>query len=185
MDFVPMTDLETPRLILRKIRMTDLHNYHTHLTSDPAVARFMLWQAQDSPEHTQATIARIQAGYAAGTRYHWGIALKETDTLIGTIALLGFEEATDSCSFAYMLGKNFWGRGYGTEALHSVFQFAFREMGISRIQADHFAENSASGAVMEKVGMRKTGILPGKYEKNGTSHDAVAYCITREQWSAD
>lgn len=81
-----------------------------------------------------------------------------------------------------MLGTDFWNRGYGTEAVKAVFDFAFRELGIESITADHMAQNPASGAVMRKAGMRQCGVTPGKYEKNGIKHDAVCYEITKEEW---
>lgn len=172
--------METQRLVLRQVRPSDLETYHTRLTSDPDVAKYMLWEANSDISHTAGTIERIRRGYADGTRYHWAIALKEDDSLIGTIALLGFE--ADQCSFAYMLGKDFWGQGYGTEALQRVFRFAFEEMELSAICADHFADNPASGAVMKKAGMRCLDLHPGKYEKNGIRQDAVLYTITKEDW---
>ncbi len=182
MYYPPIPHLETSRLILRKIRSDDLEHYHHRLTSDPAVAKYMLWQPNSHISHTAETIARITAAYAAGGRYHWAIARKEDDTLIGTIALLRFDESDQSCSFAYMLGRDFWGQGLGTEALTAVFDFAFSQMGVGFISADHMAANPASGAVMHKAGMEKLRELPGQYEKDGTRLDAVLYGITREQW---
>ncbi len=182
MKFIPIHDLETPRLTLRKIRMSDLPQYHARLTSDPEVARWMLWDASNDLAHTTAVIERILTGYTAGNRWHWGIALKETDSLIGTIALLGFDEAEECCSFAYMLGKDFWGKGCGTEALKAVFRFAFQEMQVSQIKADHFEENPASGAAMAKAGMHKICVLPQRHEKNGKFHNAVQYAISREEY---
>jgi RimJ/RimL family protein N-acetyltransferase len=82
-----------------------------------------------------------------------------------------------------MLGQDFWGQGYGTEAVKAVFEFLFEEMDIQRIEADHMVENPASGAVMRKAGMVKTGLETAKYEKNGVLHDAVCYAITKEQWA--
>ena len=65
----------------------------------------------------------------------------------------------------------------------AVFGFLFEKMGIERIEADHMAENPASGAVMRKAGMVKIGTEKAKYEKNGVLHDAVCYAITKEQWA--
>ena len=102
--------------------------------------------------------------------------------MIGRIDLLRFDEENDCCSFVYMLGKDFWGRGYGTEALSAVFAFAFGKMGIRSIVADHMSENTASGRVMQKTGMYHTGRELSKYEKCGKLYDADGYKITREDW---
>ena len=109
--------------------------------------------------------------------YRWGIALKEDDTLIGVIELLRFDEDTNTCSFAYMLGCDYWNQGYATEALGAVIRFAFEKLEIDRIMVDHMTPNAASGAVMRKVGMTHTGTELGKYEKHGRVFDAELYEI--------
>ena len=118
----------------------------------------------------EKSLARLEAK----TAYRWVIELPG-EGLIGVIDLLAFDPSAGSCSFAYMLAEAFWGRGYGTEAVKAVFDFAFRKMEMNRIQADHMAENGGSGAVMRKAGMVCVGVLPGKYEKHGQIHDAVCY----------
>ncbi len=181
MRFPPMIQLETPRLILRKPRASDLGNYHKQLTSDPEVARYMLWQPNSDIAHTALIFEKRLAECAAGTAFHWAITRKGEDSLIGILSLLRFQE-DGSCSFAYMLGQEFWGQGYGTEALTAVLGFAFDTIGVTSVAADHMAENPASGAVMAKAGMHRTGFFPGKYEKDGVPHDAIQYSMTKAQW---
>jgi len=183
MKFPPLPTLDSSRLRLRKLTPEDVPAYYEHLGSSPEVTQYMLWQPHKDISESAASIQKVLRRYKAGRCYRWGIALKETDALIGVIELLRFDEQTDSCSFAYMLGKDFWGQGFGTEALTATFDFAFSQMEIKFITADHMSENPASGRVMAKAGMRKVRILPGKYEKNGKSHDAVEYTITSEEWS--
>ena len=182
MKFAEFHPLETPRLILRKMVSTDLEHYFHRLAGSEAVTRYMLFQPHDNMADSAASIQKWLARYESGPCYHWVIALKETEELIGIIDLLRIDEETGGASFAYMLGRDFWGQGYGTEALKAVFDFGFREMKLSCIVADHMAENIGSGRVMQKCGMVRQGIHPGKYEKNGKSYDAVLYRITREQW---
>lgn len=183
MRFPPIPVLETPRLRLRKLTMDDAQTYYRRLGSSSAVTRYMLWEPHQSISESVASIQKALQRYKAGRCYRWGIAEKESDSLIGVIELLRFDEITDSCSFAYMLAEDFWGFGYGTEALKAAFGFAFTQMQIRTITADHFAENVASGRVMEKAGMQKVCVLPGKYEKNGKTCDAIAYRITQTHWA--
>ena len=183
MKYPELPTLETARLRLRKITMADAENYFRHSFGSEAVARYMLWEPHRDISESVASIRKVLGRYEAGRCYRWAIASKETDSLMGIIELLRFEEETGSCSFAYMLGQDFWGRGFGTEALDAAFGFAFTKMEVNSITADHFACNPASGRVMEKAGMKKTSLLPGKYEKNGKKYDAVEYTITAEEWN--
>ena len=175
-------ELVTPRLRLRKIRMTDVDAFYTRLGGSEAVTRYMLFQPHKTVEESRASIEKWLCRYEAGKCYHWAIALEETDELIGVIDLLRFDEDANSCSFAYMLGEAFWNQGYGSEAVRAVFDFGFREMELAFIEADHMEENGASGAVMRKCGMVFQRTEPEKYEKNGRKYNAVVYRITRENW---
>lgn len=181
MRYADFSELKTPRLVLRKLTREDIPFYYARLAGSREVTQYMLFQPHQDLSESEASIAKALRRYEEGRFYRWAIDLPGSG-LIGMIDLLAFEEDTESCSFAYMLGTEFWGKGYGTEALKSVLDFGFREMELKRIHADHFGENTASGAVMRKVGMEYAGTVPGKYEKNGRKYDAPRYEITREQW---
>lgn len=181
MRFPELSMRETERLTLRRITREDVHAYY-RLFGSAEVARWMLWEPHTCLEQSVAAVEKVLARYESGRCYRWGIARKDEDILIGIIEFLRFDEEEGSCSFAYMLVPECWNRGYGTEALKESFRFAFEEMGIRTITADHFANNPASGAVMRKAGMEYVRMLPGRYEKNGCRYDAVEYRITKETW---
>ena len=181
MRYAEFENLKTARLLLRKITMADAQQYYARLGSSEAVTRYMLFAPHQDIAESIASVEKALARYETGAAYRWAIELPG-EGLIGVIDLLRFEEETASCSFAYMLGEDYWGRGFGTEALKAVFDFAFRKMELQRIEADHMAANPASGAVMRKAGMRYLRTDRAKYEKNGVLHDAPVYVITREDW---
>ena len=54
----------------------------------------------------------------------------------------------------YWIGEPFWGNGYCAEAARELIAFAFQNLGIQTITAEHLTHNSASGKVMQKVGMK-------------------------------
>ena len=181
MVYATFEELKTARLHLRKLHREDVESYNRFAGSE-AVTKYMLWKPHKDVAESAASIEKTLRRCAEGKCYRWGIALRETDELIGIIDLLGFDEAENTCSFAYMIGEGYWGRGYATEALTAILDFAFQKMEIAAVKADHFAENLASGTVMRKCGMEYCGCVPKKYEKNGILHDAVCYRIAREEW---
>ena len=185
MNYVDIPTMETPRLILRKLRRSDTEHYFQRLGSDEAVTRYMLFDPHRDISQSEASIEKALNRYAQGRCYRWAVALKEDDSLIGVFELLRFQDVDGSCSFAYMLSRDHWNRGYGTEVMKAAFRFAFDILGVQKIEADHMADNPASGAVMRKAGMTFRGIEPGKYEKDGILHDAHLYAITRQQWKKE
>lgn len=182
MKYVELEELNTEHLRLRKLRASDVECYYNRVGSSEAVTRYMLWQPHKSLVESRESIEKVLARYEEGNGYTWAIALAEDDSIIGRIDLLRFDEKENSCSFAYMLGKGFWGCGFGTESLKAVFAFAFEKMEMQKIVADHMSENIASGKVMQKTGMHYVTKHISKYEKCGVFYDADEYMITMDDW---
>lgn len=181
MRYAEFHNIETERLILRDIRMDDIQEYYERLWGDGDVCRYLLHDPHQDIGESLQSIEDILEQYAQGKFYRWGITEKGDDSLIGIIGLVRLDEATNSCSFAYLLGCDYWNRGYGTEVLKAVFRFAFEELEVERIVADHMAENPASGRVMQKSGMQHIGTEKAKYEKHGYFHDAEVYEIRSQR----
>lgn len=175
-------ELRTNRLLLRKIRPEDAPLFFSRLGGSEEVTAHMLWNPHTCVEESAASIQKALHRYETGEACRWVLELGSTGELIGIIDLLPRDRETGEATFAYMLGKDFWGKGYGTEALDAVISHAFRKCGAVRISADHFGANPASGALMRKAGMQYQGTVPRKYEKNGIFYDAPQYAITKEQW---
>ncbi len=182
MVYKKIEELKTTHLLLRKFRADDAKDFFSRVGGSEAVTRYMLWEPHQSLADTKVSIDKVLRRYEEENCYTWAIASKEDDTVIGRIDLLRFDEAEKSCSFAYMLGEAYWGKGYGTEALAAVFRFAFEQMHMQTIVADHMCENVASGAVMKKVGMTFVTTHKGKYKKAEKYMDADEYRITRQDW---
>ncbi|MBR3973131.1 MAG: GNAT family N-acetyltransferase [Oscillospiraceae bacterium] len=178
-----MKEIQTERLVLRKLRLDDVQTYYDRLGSSEVVTKYMLWHPHRDISESEASIRKSLGRYEEGRCYRWGVALKTDDSIIGVMELLRLDEQTNTCSFAYMLAEEWWGQGYGTEALSAALSFAFTNLKVSAVEADHMAENVASGAVMRKAGMVWQRTEAGKYEKNGVLHDASIYRITAENFS--
>ena len=182
MKFPEIKELLTENLILRKVRREDAPLYFERFGSRETVTRYMLFMPHESMADSVETIENVLRRYETGRCYRWAIALAEDNSIIGIIELLKFDEETGTCSFAYMIGDDFWGKGYGTQALKAALGFGFEQMELNAVEADHMYANPASGAVMRKAGMTYVRTDEGKYQKNGCIHDAIVYRITRQEW---
>ena len=178
---MPVIRIETDQLILRKLEQRDAPLYFTRISSRPAVAKSMLWDPHLTQEQTDDVVRRSIQRYDDPDFHRWVIALRSDDTIIGVADLLRFTQ-DHQCSFAYMIGEDFWGKGYATEALRAIFAYGFDHLALEKIEADHFSDNPASGRVMQKLGMRHIGRILNAYEKNGILHDAEVYALTKEQF---
>lgn len=110
-----------------------------------------------------------------GEQVIFAITLKEpAGTLIGAVGLQ-INPLDDRGELGYWLGKDFWNRGYCTEAARAVVEYGFEQMRLHRIQACHFTRNPASGRVLEKIGMVREGLLRGHSKRWEAFEDIVIY----------
>ncbi|GAA0275318.1 GNAT family N-acetyltransferase [Alteraurantiacibacter aestuarii] len=72
------------------------------------------------------------------------------------IGQIGMDCSEDVPEIGYWIARGYRKRGYATEALGGILQIA-RMLGVRRVQAGHYLDNPASGAVLRKAGFRETG----------------------------
>ena len=102
--------------------------------------------------------------------------LSAPNDVLGAIAL-DLSTAHARGELGYWIGKEFWNRGYATEASRALVEFAFHDLGLHRVQARHFLRNPSSGRVMQKVGMQLEGVLRDAYVRWGRFEDVAMYAI--------
>jgi [ribosomal protein S5]-alanine N-acetyltransferase len=95
---------------------------------------------------------------------------------VGGIGLaLGTDIERCSAEVGYWLGKEFWGRGIVTMALRRICEYAFDELGLTRVFATPLAWNPASFRVLEKTGFQREGIMRSACIKDGAVTDVALY----------
>ncbi|MBR4080301.1 MAG: GNAT family N-acetyltransferase [Clostridia bacterium] len=174
--FARLPMLETPRLILRPMKMSDAQDIFAY-SKDPEVARHVLWEAHRSISDARLYLRYMLRQYRNGLPSSYGIILKETGRLVGTIGFMWYNEEHASTEVGYSLARHLWNQGLMTEALGAVLDMAFDLMHVNRVEAMHDAANPASGRVMEKCGMRREGTLRQKVFNKGRYVDVALYAI--------
>jgi ribosomal-protein-alanine N-acetyltransferase len=90
-----------------------------------------------------------------------------------------YAESSRSAEVGYSFSREFWNRGYATEALRAVLASAFESLPLNRVEAQHDLRNPASGRVMEKCSMTFEGILRQRICNKGEFIDVALYAILR------
>lgn len=155
--------LETDRLILRPFRREDATAVFEGWESDPEVAKYMFWISHNDINKTKEWLEFEIGQVKKNDWYRYALVLKESNELVGT-ALIYYEEEVECWEVGYNLGRKYWGKGYATEAMKSVIEFAKEELGITELVGRYAKENPASGNVMKKLGFRYEKDIP--YECN-------------------
>ncbi len=177
-----MPELETDRLILRKLTMHDAEDIYAY-SKDPEVARHVLWDAHRSIGESRAYLRYMIRRYRMTEPASWGIELKETGAIIGTIGFMWIQDDNRAAEVGYSLARPQWGRGIMTEALEAVIEYGFRTLKLNRIEAIHELTNPASGAVMRKCGMVHEGTMREKLFNKGKYVDVDLYAILRKDFA--
>lgn len=175
--------VETERLLLRRLTMADAQDIFEY-GRDPEVARHVLWDAYRSVSESRSYIRAMIRHYRMGDAASWGIELKETGRVIGTIGFMWFQMEHRSTEVGYSLARAYWNQGLMTEALRAVIGYAFDSLGMNRVEAQHETTNPASGAVMRKCGMTFEGTLRQRLMNKGAYVDVDLYAILRTDYKA-
>lgn len=179
--FANLPVLETPRLKLRPLHMRDAADIFAY-SRDPEVARHVLWDAHRSLADSRAYLRFIHRQYRSGMPSSYGIVLKETNCVVGTIGFMAYSEENRSAEVGYSLARWLWGQGLMPEALHAVLNMGFHTLQLHRIEAIHETSNPASGRVMQKCGMKHEGTLRERVLNKGHYTDVEIYGILCSDW---
>ncbi|MDP2653328.1 MAG: GNAT family N-acetyltransferase [Candidatus Omnitrophota bacterium] len=109
-------------------------------------------------EHTaRVWIATQQEAFLQGDELSLAVALKNGGPLIGATGVMHFNDPVKVPELGFWIGREYWGRGYCTEAAQALLDYVFSAYPVTEIQAHHFVHNAASGRVMRKLGMAYLG----------------------------
>lgn len=156
--FKKLRPLETERLLLRKLTVTDAPDMYDYASREE-VTKYLTWDPHPSAAYTFRYLAYLSGQYRAGNFWDWGVVCKEDGRMIGTCGFTSFSYGNNSAELGFVLNPDYRGRGLVPEALRAVMRVGFEEFGVHRLEAKFIAGNDASRRVMEKCGMQFEGFL--------------------------
>jgi len=105
------------------------------------------------------------------------------DKVIGFIGAWGLRWQHGDTFFGIGIGEEqFWGKGYGTEALQLFLDYTFREMNLRRVSLNVFGYNPRAVRSYEKCGFKIEGRMREAILKEGQRWDMIYMGILREEW---
>ena len=172
--FSHMPELETERLILRRMRVGDADDMYQYARRTD-VTRYLRWSPHPDLLHTQDYLRYIATRYATGSFYDWAMVYKQNNRMIGTCGFTSFDCPNDAAEIGYVINPDYRGMGLVPEAVRAVLKFGFEQLLLHRIEARFIEGNTASLRVMEKVGMRFEGYQRESMLIKG-SYRTIGYC---------
>lgn len=177
--------LSTGRLTLRPFCEADLAGLQ-RIGNLPEVARMMgsialPWTCEAVGKWVASSAWQGDLGFRLGI-------FDDGDRLVGAIGL-----ERDPAALSYLIAPQDWGRGYASEAVGALLDFAFgRFSDLGEIRAEHLDDNPASGAVLRKFGFAEDATGPAAATSQSTcwsparveAAPSTVYRLTRQAYEA-
>jgi len=178
---------ETERLTIRSPRPGDGPELNAALRESWAELKpWMVWAKEDPPS-LAASEARVRTAYSnfitrKDLTLH--LYLKGTDTLVGSSGLHRFEWSVPRFEIGYWVRTRFAGRGYITEAVAGITDFAFGVLDAERVEIHCAHNNQRSAAIPRRLGYRHEGTLRAYRRHHLTNElvDQMVFAVLKEEW---
>jgi RimJ/RimL family protein N-acetyltransferase len=115
--------------------------------------------------------------------YYFTICELGSDEAIGFVYLWHLDMRNCNGEFSILISnKEYWGKGYGTDALNAIQDFGFGELPLERIYLLVQADNTRAIRSYEKANMVKDGVLRNHWRRRGSFVDKVVMSMLRDEW---
>lgn len=168
--------LTTARLTLRPFTREDAPALHRQAAAPGVMQYFPTPEPPDLARMERIIARQIDEWDARGYAW-WAVTIPADGTLIGWCGLQYLPD-TDETEVGYLLGRNWWGHGYATEAARASVDFGFEHFDFAEIIGITHPDNIASQNVLKKCGMIFTAAT--RY----FNMDCFRFVVTRADWSS-
>ena len=151
--------------------------------NDPDVRHWL--HMSEAPEQTyEAERVRFETSSRDNSRMNWIIQTLD-GAAIGNVGLLGIDPVHGRAELGISIGeREYWGLGYGTEAIQLLLGFCFRELDLRRIELITDIDNERGIRCYEKCGFKTEGTLRAHRLRYGQPLDMLQMAVLREDWTA-
>jgi RimJ/RimL family protein N-acetyltransferase len=180
--------IATERLVLRPFTLDDLDDLYA-IQSRPDVVRYLYWDVRDRDEVRKVLQRKInetrlaERGDALALAITVPGAVGTSTGVIGEIILWWQSVEHRQGEIGFVLHPEHQGRGYAVEAATAVLDLAFRELGLHRVYGRTDARNTASAALMRRLGMRQEAHFVQNEVFKGGWGDELVFAILENEWA--
>ena len=172
------------RIMLREYQSEDFASIRSWV-NDAQVTRYLstrFWAPQTTVDTQEFLSRMMQSSHNA---FNYVIADAQDGRYIGQLDMFRVDWRLRQGEIGMVIaGAEDRGRGYGTEALELLAEFAFNSLGLERIELEVHMENAAALRCYQKAGFTLEGVKRHAYYNDGRFADLGMMSILREDWLA-
>jgi len=170
--------IEGDRIYLREVRPSDVNEDYYRWMNDSEVTQYL--ESRFYPNSLERLREYVASKLANHDIVFLAIVLKDDHRHIGNIKLEPINWIHRSAEVGIIIGdKSNWGKGYATEAIQLVVDYAFHKFNLHKITAGCYANNQGSLKAFGKAGFKVEGVRKEQFLWNGQYVDAVLLGIVR------
>ncbi|BCL37782.1 GNAT family N-acetyltransferase [Nostoc sp. MS1] len=164
--------IQSTRIFLREVRQSDVNETYYQWLNDPEInsyleTRFICRSIDNIAEYVKKMDAKEDEPFFA-------ICLNDNQEHIGNIKLGPINWHHRNADVSLFIGKKeLWGKGYATEAIALITEFAFRKLHLNKLKAGCYAANFGSAKAFLKCGYQQEGLLRGQVIFDGQDMDVI------------
>lgn len=183
MSFAPALPVRTPRLVVRPLTAADAPAL-TAYRSIPGVCRYVPFL----PQALDVVLEKIRGDWsrtaleAEGDALLLAVEVAATGAVVGDVMLRWVSAEHRCAEVGYVVHPAHGGQGYATEATHALLHLAFDDMALHRAIARVDARNTASAAVLTRLGMRQEAYLVSNEWFKGEWTDELDFALLEDEW---
>ena len=178
-----MKDIFTGKLVRLAARHPEDAELFSLWSNDSEYRRY-----QDSrpatPESAQDFAGRRDR-VEGGDIFEFRLRTRDDDRLIGFANLMDVQWNHRTAMLAVgVADREYWGKGYGSDAVDLVLRYAFDELNLDRVNLNVWSLNPRAIRAYEKAGFRREALLRGDTLKDGARSDSILMSIGQDEWRA-
>lgn len=169
---IPVND----EFYLREHVESDTEDFFAYYTN-PAVAKYILATNPRSLSEARAEVLYCNRLFQTKRGIYWTLARKSDNKMIGAVGFY-MNNQHHRAEICYDLSEEYWRQGIMTKAIFAACKFAFKHIGVNRIEALTLPVNIPSIGVLKKLGFTEDTVLKNYRYFNNKSHDVLMLSIT-------
>ena len=183
LNFTPFPELKSERLTFRKLTLEDAPEV-LKLRGDKKIMEFIPRPLATTIDEALDHIKLINSKIEENVDINWAITEKGSDKCIGIIGFYRTQPENFRTELGYMIASDFWGKGYITEAVYVLLDFAFNTLNFHSIEAVIDSKHHASEKVLIKNGFRKEAHFIEDFFYNDKFNDTVKYGLLKREFNS-
>ena len=170
--------LEGDRLYLREVRPTDVNENYYRWMNDPEVTASL--ESRFYPNSMEQLREYVNAKLGDRNNVFLAIILKEGDRHIGNIKLGPINWIHRFADVGLLIGeKDCWGKGYASEAIRLVVDYAFLQLNLHKLTASMYEDNHGSLKAFQRAGFQVEGVRKQIFYYRGKYVDSILVGVVK------